>query len=761
MSNKFLSKTVSAVSSVALAASMLAMPLVSHAASAGGVYSTPDGTVWFVTSDMQRRPFTSAGAFLSYGFLTWGQVMAADASVTALPAGSFIPPRDGSIFCATATKGTDVSGECALVTGGMKAAFTSAAVFGGLGYSFANAQYGDSSFLSKTSNIDNSSAAHSPGVLVNNAGTVQMVVSGGLWGVPSVDVFNSWYMNFGFAQVVPANAADKAMTQIGVIPARVAGQLNPTGITGGNPPPGDGTLGTGEGDITSVDEVSTSDSNIPEGDTGEVFGFTTEIEGDVQIDRIDVFMQVVTTAGTNSEDPQDYFDSAKLLVDGTEVADMDVSDFDDDSVWNIVTDGATTDDEFRLRFSNLALNFADGDEPEFVVSFDTNSVIDSGDLTADWTIGLADDSIRFVDGRGFSDTTGDSADPGGIEEDFGFENEEVAELNVQSSANDPEATLFEVSDTDTTDGVEIFVFEIEEQNGVDANVDGLTITVTSTVTADESAVMGDAHLMHGTDELDSVSVPSTGILVFENLDLDIDADGSEELSLEVDVEEMDGATLAEGATVTAAFTSIDDASDDNGNDEGDMTISGTPSSETHEFRTEGIMVEVTEADTDITNDDNGATFVSPFEFSWTVEITAFGDDVFINKDSADIVVSSTAGDVDQLYDIEESAGTAVTGSGTITSTADTATGDSGAYTAAYNGEFFFKILDGDTETFTITVTGVNSADTKQIRGLLNDIEWTTDFVDDTSGGSDAGTAAINAYTFNLGEDAATPYGLIH
>ncbi len=227
--NNLLKKVAVSVSTVATVASMGLMPMVAKAAAPGEVYKTPDGTVWFITTDMQKRPFTSAGAFLSYGFLSFSQVKDADASVTALPTGSFIAPADGKIFCASETKGSDVKGECSLVTGGMKAAFTSAAVFTGQGFSFSRAINGDSSFLSKTSNIDSSSAGHLPGVLVNNSGTVQMVVSGGLWGVPSMDVFNSW--GYSFSDVVPANAADKALSQVGVIPARQAGQLVPTGTT--------------------------------------------------------------------------------------------------------------------------------------------------------------------------------------------------------------------------------------------------------------------------------------------------------------------------------------------------------------------------------------------------------------------------------------------------------------------------------------------------------------------------------------------------
>jgi hypothetical protein len=204
-------------------------PLTAGAANApaGALVQDSSGTIFFVTDNFQRRPFTSAGAFYSYGFLSFSQVVSTTAysNFYTLPESSFIPPRDGSIFCASQTKGTDVAGECALITGGQKASFTSEAVFKGLGFSFARAQYGDSSFLAKTSNVDNTTSAHRPGVLVNLNGTVYLVGSSSLLGIPSLEVFNSW--GYSFADSVSGNAADAAMAKSGVMVSRQAGQLNP------------------------------------------------------------------------------------------------------------------------------------------------------------------------------------------------------------------------------------------------------------------------------------------------------------------------------------------------------------------------------------------------------------------------------------------------------------------------------------------------------------------------------------------------------
>jgi hypothetical protein len=71
---------------------------------------------------------------------------------------------------------------------------------------------------------------------------VQLIGNGGVLGIPDLNTFNSWGYSFG--KVVPANAADKAMNQTGVMVVRTPGQLSPTGtvnpactVNCGNQPP--------------------------------------------------------------------------------------------------------------------------------------------------------------------------------------------------------------------------------------------------------------------------------------------------------------------------------------------------------------------------------------------------------------------------------------------------------------------------------------------------------------------------------------------
>ena len=129
------------------------------------------------------------------------------------------------IVCSDRNDSYAVKGTCYLITGGKRAAFTSGKVFTALGFKFTHTTTGDVSFLATDANISDASLAHRPGVLVNNNGTVQLVGPASLMGIPSMDVLKSW--GYTLADVVPANAADKAIVQSGVMSARVTGQLSP------------------------------------------------------------------------------------------------------------------------------------------------------------------------------------------------------------------------------------------------------------------------------------------------------------------------------------------------------------------------------------------------------------------------------------------------------------------------------------------------------------------------------------------------------
>ena len=450
------------------------------------------------------------------------------------------------------------------------------------------------------------------------------------------------------------------------------------------------TLGSGEGDIDSVSEVSGDESSLEENMEGGVLGFEVSIEGDVEIDRIDVY---ASEDGADSEDAADYFNSASLWVDGEKIATIDVDDFDQDDYTELGNSG----DDYRLRFSGLGLVFTDGDEPEFQVGFEAVNNIDSGDITGDWDVALH--SIRFVDGVGFTDSWEDGADPlVEVIDNFGFDAEETAELEVSSSSDDPDATTLEVDADDDTEKVTVFAFEVEETGGVDVEIDDLTVTLST----DDDDIVTDAYIYDSSDNLlDSQSVSGAGAIAFENMDFALAADASEDLFVKFTFDGLTG-NFAEGATVTVEFTSLDDFVDDNGNDENDITPTGSASGEEHTLRTEGLSLSALPTDGDgsgdSTSDTQDTVNNSTGEMFLEFTVTAFGDDLYIPTDMAERGASTTAG---VAYTIEDS-GTATSG-GAVSLTYDVE--------GATESNGYFELEKDVDYTMVVNVNSYNPTDT--------------------------------------------------
>jgi len=447
-------------------------------------------------------------------------------------------------------------------------------------------------------------------------------------------------------------------------------------------------LGGGEGDIANVREVSSDDSDINEGELGAIFAFEAEIEGDVEIDRIDFYLEVDDGSAV-SEDADDYFTEAQLWVDGKEIASLDVDDFDEDDYTGNVRDGSNTDEEYRLRFSNLGLAYQDGNEPEFVLALVADTNLDSTDLGGDWWVALPEDGIRFVDGEGFTGKYPSSA----VEEKFGFEQEETGKLRISSSPDNPDQAVIEVDTEDRTDNVEVFVFEIEEENGVDVTIEDITVTVTTTGEDDEEVVVAEATLFHGSNELDSQSVPTGGKVDFENIDLEIAGDETVELTVELSFEDTnDGKAYSDGTQVQVAYTSLN-AEDEHGNDEGDMTLSGSARSEQHSLNSKGFNVVLVGYDNDTLANDDTKTDDDKGEMKLTFELTAFGEDLYLPAG-----VSATASDATSAFAVSIlKDGTAET-----TFAANSLTLSVSAADSNIEETHSYYLAEGETEEFTIT-----------------------------------------------------------
>lgn len=528
--------------------------------------------------------------------------------------------------------------------------------------------------------------------------------------------------------------------------------------SGGTTP---GGVLTGEGSVDTFTVGSAEDSDVSEGQTGvELIAFDLELEdeGDLKLDRFDLYMGELN-GGTHSSRPWEYFDRVVLKVNGTQVADMDVDSKGDWSENNTGT-LTTTSQEYRLRFNGLNAFLESGENAEITVEFDTASNLDSADVGATWYYGTTVTSLRLLDGSGFMFEDGDD-----LEDTFTFDSALMAGLRLASSSNDPEASVIEVDNSSDTNGVELAVFEIEEREGADVTVTEMTVTLASATGETITNMVKKLYLYEGSSLVGTETV--TGATVtFDNLSLDIDADDTVEITVKADLDDTNNQVRYQnGDKIQVSAINLTEYMDEYDNDEGDFTETGSFAGKVHTLFADGVSIALVGSPTTEITDDGVAGFTSTAQFTWVIDVTAFGDnDVYLNKDIADIVASDTAADVDMIYSVEKSGGADLTSlGGTVVCTSSCSnvtnvTGTTGYTGDPYNGETFFKLLKGKTARFTISVSGSNQIDSKQVRALLNNVEWTIDDVTDTTA---AVAATINPYTVGLGADAATPFKVIN
>lgn len=545
-----------------------------------------------------------------------------------------------------------------------------------------------------------------------------------------------------------------------------------------------GTVDDGtEGSVKSYSVAAADETEALEGqEEVEIYAADVELDddGDLLLERVDVWFSQTATA---DDDPWEYFKEVHLLVDGDVVASMDAdksSDWSDKATGHLAT--ASTDNEYRMRFTGLNEVFKSDETTKVSIAVTMVNTIDSNDQDAVWVVGIDSTSgFRWVDGTGFVFTEGDS-----LEDSFTTGNKDAAVIKVNESTDDPDATTIEVDTDNNTSDELIGVFELEETNNVDFNLDEMTMVLTIVDPA------GNTGITSGNDVIKNVWLEADGDMIgskessfsgtvnangtsnltvtFDNLDYDMNGDDTVDIAVMAEFEDTnDGARYDEGTTVAFGTIDLTQFEDDNGNDEGDITetVATSSASATHELRSKGIRVTVVDADNTVTVED-GAVGTAPDAalFTWVLDIEAFGDsDIYINGDAARVVSSASATEVDDVYVIDVGTGAALV---SVTTTIDESdndveavTGDSGAYGAEYNADDLYRIDSGATGTITITVSGTNATQAKQVRAYLSSLEWTSDNVEDASGGSDALTAVMNSYTFDLDDDSKTPYKYVN
>jgi hypothetical protein len=447
-----------------------------------------------------------------------------------------------------------------------------------------------------------------------------------------------------------------------------------------------GALQGGAGDITVTSLSTYSNENVVEGaEDVNVLAVDVEAdeESDVELTSIKVSLEQTTAA--DSEDITDYIDSVAVWLDGEKVGEADADEFSEAS------------DVYSKSISLDNAIIRAGDELRLVISVTASNNLDSGDIDTDsFTVDIV--STRFEDAEGVvsTDTTNVTS------RTFDFDSLATSgdlEAKITKNTSSPEASSVEVSNTANTNDVPLLAVNFKA-SGSDMTVDQLSFNI-APVGANANEIVQQYKLLVDGEEIDaiaatSITTGSTTEIVFTDLgdDFEVAEDDTVKVELLADINDFDG-NFGNGDSITASLTStnfaqasstIDDA---NGDTVLDADRSGSVTGKAQSFYVNGIAVALvgtptaTVSDTSTTETNDVGTYKISFS------VTAFGSDIYVDSQSAS---SSTDG-------VQWS----------ITGDSYTASSSSNlACTGCTAGTGNYLVTEGDTETFTLTVTLVNT-----------------------------------------------------
>lgn len=518
--------------------------------------------------------------------------------------------------------------------------------------------------------------------------------------------------------------------------------MAPGGTTGGTT---GGTLTGGAGSVEDYSLTSGLNNEEVGEDQSNVKVVGLEVEADDSSDLKVTAMKLVFDEGTGAtSDFEDYADEVSIWMGSTEIARVDGNTFTDDNNWTKT-----------VSFTKDAIIKA-GKMETFYVAISGVSNLDTNDQTDEWNLDIT--SVRFMDGQGAVT----SEDPAVAATTFSFETlATAADLNFKLSAGKDEDTVndahvINVDASDDTDGVSILSFNVEIEGDADVDLESLPVNIDVANAANvDDMLTGMSLWMDGKevgtasitndceDDVDCSAVGTDETYLFDDLGLVLKGGKEYEFLVKVDLKSTGDVDLDAGDTIAANIgETLLEAGANNFDAEVDGTdlaagdITGTVTGSASEVRDIGMNVKLVNTGASITHvgdiagsgagDDDQATFTVTFD------VTAFDGDVYIDGTSPSL---TGAGAITDL---------SLVSTGTVALTSAIITSPSGAtMTGIVNADARFKVAQGETERFTVTVVSTVSADGLTHMEVDDIVYALTDVTGTTS------------YTFNLDEFKTT------
>ncbi len=512
--------------------------------------------------------------------------------------------------------------------------------------------------------------------------------------------------NFGVSTRAKANAvcaAGPATPGVPGVPSLpgVPGTGTSTGSTD------NGSLSGGEATLEKFDRLNDpSSETVQENDEDiKVAGFKFDVkDADVALNRVDVRFEATAGNSGYSKKPWNYFDSVALYSGDKKLAEVDAnssSDWDD-----------LTGDAYGVRFTNLSQKISEGDTANLYVAVTVKGGLDSEDENTTWNVWIPQDGIRARDGSGIDQYIGDADLRTNAADVRTFTTESAGqgeELKVALASSNPKASTIKVDKDNTTKDQTVLVFTLEAKDH-DIEITKLPIQFVFTGGETFNSVISDVKLDVDGDTFGDYDLAngasSTASTTFDIDSGDLVIKKGDKATVKVIVNLLatkDGANYDSGDTVTASLDStlVDQIEAEGADTLNASGLTGSAVGEIQTLVTSGIFGEVVSIDETKTAGDNATSDVGDFKFK--IDVQAFDTTAYISATTSAVFA----------YHLEDGAGTTVSTS-SVAALTSTATKEGNSY----------RIDDGDTETFTYTVT-LNPDISNYYRAELDSITFGT------------------------------------
>lgn len=450
------------------------------------------------------------------------------------------------------------------------------------------------------------------------------------------------------------------------------------------------------GDITVTSLSTYSGEDVVAGDNDvKVLGLEVEADDGSDVAITSMKVELKQTVTTNSQRITDYVDSVDVYMGSTKVGSADAADFSESS------------DVYTKSVSLSGATIKAGEKAKFYIALNAVSNLDSGDID-DETFSVDVLSMRFMDGEGV--TTTDSTNVTARTVDFtDLATSGDIEVKVSENSANPEDSSIQVDDTADTPDVLLLAVNMKT-TGSNITIDDLNFNITTTGANADEMVSSYKLLVDG-DEIDSISATSieatTGNITFTDLSDDFNVSDGDTVVVKLVADIMDtGGDFGNGDSITASLTNTNllaassTIEDENGDNVAAGDRVGSVVGNTQAFYVDGIQVKLVSATKSRSNSsDTETNDTGTYDITFTVK--AFGADAYVDSQSAsggtDGVEWSVTGD---------------TFTGTMTSDVNC--------TGCTAGTGNYLVSEGETETFVLSVTLVNTAGTAGYYGVQVD-----------------------------------------